>query len=292
MVPEMGAKPGPAGIGCTPRRMLARSSIIPHIGHHMQHPALCLTSVETLGALLSGRNQPFHHGHQRLDKLTQTDLLHRPIVHLDIYIRVIITVPRRARTVRPQPLKIRRKRPRPRTAYEKVTPIVPVQCRKSRSQTPAVRRGSFPEPFISRQCIIVALLKINPCPSVKLAMRSYVAGNQFVIILMNRRVKQAVAETHIPLAGKYGPLRRIRSRGRNDQCSFARSCQCYGPVAVHGLAVRRGDRHRYLIAYAFLAWNAALKTALKRGCMRLPASAFLVLNPCSSIFLPAQHRLE
>ena len=170
MVPEMGAKPGPAGIGRTPRRMLARSSIIPHIGHHMQHPALCLTSVETLGALLPGRNQPLHHGHQRLDKLTQTDLLHRPIVHLDIYIGMVITVPRRARTVSPQPLKIRRKRPRPRTAYEKVTPIVPVQYRKSRSQTTAVRRCSFPEPFISRQRIVIALLKINPCPSVKLAM--------------------------------------------------------------------------------------------------------------------------
>ena len=292
MVPEMGAKPGPAGIGRTPRRMLARSSIIPHIGHHMQHPALCLTPVEALGALLPGRNQPLHHGHQRLDKLRQADLFHRPIVHLDIYIGMVITVPRRARTVRPQPLEIRRKRPRPRTADEKVTPIVPVQCRQSRSQTPAVRRGSFPEPFISRQRIVVTLLKINPCPSVKLAMRSYVAGTQFVIILMNRRVKQAVAEIHIPIAWKYRPLRRIRSRSRDEQCSFARSCQCYGSVAVHGLTVRRGDRHGHFIAYTFLARNTALKTALKRGCMHLPASTSLVLNPCSSIFLPAQHRLE
>ena len=115
--------------------------------------------------------------------------------------------------------------------------------------------------------------------------------SQFVIFYMSRRLKQAVAETHIPLAGEYGPLRRIRSGGRNDQCSFARSCQCYGPVAVHGLAVRRGDRHGHFIAYTFLARNAALKTALKRGSVQLPASAFPVLNP-SSIFLPAQHRLE
>ena len=116
--------------------------------------------------------------------------------------------------------------------------------------------------------------------------------SKLVIFYMSRRVKQAVAETHIPFAREYGTFRRIRSRGRNDQCSFARSCQCYGPVAVHGLAVRRGDRHGHFIAYTFLAGNAALKTALKRGSMRLPATAFLVLNPCSSIFLPAQHRFE
>ena len=110
--------------------MLARRGIVPDIGHHMLHPTFRLLAIKVLRALLTARNQPHDKVDQRFMQLGQIARFCNPMVHLDIYVSMVITVPRCVERIRPQALKVRRQQSRLRAAYQEVPAIVVVQCRQ------------------------------------------------------------------------------------------------------------------------------------------------------------------
>ena len=58
--PQMGTQPGTTGIGGSPGGMFTGSGIIPYVGHHVEHPAICLIAIESTHTCLSRRDKALH----------------------------------------------------------------------------------------------------------------------------------------------------------------------------------------------------------------------------------------
>ena len=75
----------------------------------MLYPSLCLRTIEILCCLLSTWYQLENQFCKREVELAEIALFCNPMVHLDIDIGVVVTVPRRIERIGPKSLKIWRK---------------------------------------------------------------------------------------------------------------------------------------------------------------------------------------
>ena len=146
----MCAKPCSSCVGCAPRRMLARGSVVPYIGHHVLHPSLSLRTVEILRCLLSARYKLEHQLGKRKVKFAEVALLCNPVVHLNVDVGVVVTVPRCAESVCPQSLKVRWETSRTCARDQQIPSEIVVQ----RSEAMVDFLSVFPIPIISCQPFI------------------------------------------------------------------------------------------------------------------------------------------
>ncbi len=136
VLPQMGTQPGTTGIGGSPRGMFTGSSIIPHIGHHVKHPAICLIAIEGTRTCLSRRDKTLHQRCQRLTEFGKPGLLQGPVIHLDIDVRMIISVPGSRDSLRPESLQIGRQTAGAGTADEQIASVVIIQSSQCRRLLP------------------------------------------------------------------------------------------------------------------------------------------------------------
>ena len=106
--PQMGTQPSATGIGSSPGGVFTGSGIIPYVGHHVEYPAICLIAIESMRTCFSRRDKALHQRCQRLIEFGKTGLFQRPVVHLDIDVRMIVPVPRSRYSICPESLQIGR----------------------------------------------------------------------------------------------------------------------------------------------------------------------------------------
>ena len=128
MLPEVCTKPGSTCVSGAPRRVLARSGIVPDVGHHMLNPAFRLWTIEVFCRFFSTRYQPEYQLCERKMELAEIALFGDPVVHLDIDIGVVVSVPRGVECVCPKTLEVRRKAAFAGAAYEEISSEIVVQC--------------------------------------------------------------------------------------------------------------------------------------------------------------------
>ena len=87
--------------------MFAWSCVVPDVGHHMQHPSFCVRAVEILGSLVSALDKSLDESDKWFVKFTQIAWLSNPVIHLDVNVGVVVSVPRSVETVGPQSLQVR-----------------------------------------------------------------------------------------------------------------------------------------------------------------------------------------
>ena len=130
--PQMGTQPGTTGIGGSPGGMFTGSGIIPYVGHHVEHPAICLIAIESTRTCLSRRDKALHQRRQRLIEFGEAGLFQRPVVHLDIDVRMIVPVPGSRYSICPESLQIGRQAAGAGTADEQIASVVIVQSSQCR----------------------------------------------------------------------------------------------------------------------------------------------------------------
>ena len=87
--------------------MFAWGSVVPDVGHHMQYPSFCLGTIEILRCLITAMDKSLNESDQWLMKFAQIAWFCNPVIHLDIYVGVVVSVPRGVETVGPQSLQVR-----------------------------------------------------------------------------------------------------------------------------------------------------------------------------------------
>ena len=112
--------------------MFAGSGIIPYVGHHVEHPAICLIAIEGTRTCLSRRDKALHQRRQRLIEFGEAGLLQGPVVHLDIDVRMIVPVPGSRYSICPESLQIGRQAAGTGTADEQIASVVIVQSSQCR----------------------------------------------------------------------------------------------------------------------------------------------------------------
>ena len=130
--PQMGAQPGTTGIGGSPGGVFTGSGIIPYVGHHVKHPAIRLITIEGTRTCLSRRDKALHQRCQRLIEFGKPGLLQGPVIHLDIDVRMIISVPGSRYSIRPESLQIGRQTAGTGTADKQIASVVIVQSSQCR----------------------------------------------------------------------------------------------------------------------------------------------------------------
>ena len=130
--PQMGTQPSATGIGSSPGGVFAGSGIIPYVGHHVEHPAICLIAIESTRTCLSRRDKALHQRRQRLIEFGEAGLFQRPVVHLDIDVRMIVPVPGSRYSICPESLQIGRQAAGAGTADEQIASVVIVQSSQCR----------------------------------------------------------------------------------------------------------------------------------------------------------------
>ena len=130
--PQMGTQPSATGIGSSPGGVFAGSGIIPYVGHHVEHPAICLIAIEGTRTCLSRRDKALHQRRQRLIEFGEAGLFQRPVVHLDIDVRMIVPVPGSRYSICPESLQIGRQAAGAGTADEQIASVVIVQSSQCR----------------------------------------------------------------------------------------------------------------------------------------------------------------
>ena len=107
--------------------MLARSGVVPYVGHHVLYPAFGILSVEVFCTLLSAWYQPERKVYQGFMEFRKVSGFCYPVIHLDIYVGVIVSVPRSMEGVCPKALEIRRQVAGACAAYEKISAVVIIE---------------------------------------------------------------------------------------------------------------------------------------------------------------------
>ena len=130
--PQMGTQPGTTGIGGSPGGMFTGSGIIPYVGHHVEHPAICLIAIESTRTCLSRRDKALHQRRQRLIEFGEAGLFQRPVVHLDIDVRMVVSIPGSRYSICPESLQIGRQAAGAGTADEQIASVVIVQSSQCR----------------------------------------------------------------------------------------------------------------------------------------------------------------
>ena len=130
--PQMGTQPRTTGIGRSPGRMFTGSGVIPYIGHHVEHPAICLIAIESTRTCFSRRDKALHQRCQRLIEFGKSGLLQGPVVHLDIDVRMVVPVPGSRYSICPESLQIGRQAAGTGTADEQIASVVIVQSSQCR----------------------------------------------------------------------------------------------------------------------------------------------------------------
>ena len=108
MVPQMCAEPCSSGIGRSPGWLFARCGEVPYIGHHVEYPSAGAFAIEAFCGFPARWYESVNERFQRLHEFLKPCLLHRPIVHLEIDVGMIVAVPRSLDFVCPQALEVRR----------------------------------------------------------------------------------------------------------------------------------------------------------------------------------------
>jgi len=123
--PEVGAEPGPSGVGSPPGGVFPGSRESPHVGHHVRHPAPGI--VKGGGGLSSRLHQSFGEFNEGSVQFGQVGDFRRPVVHLDVDIEVVISVPGGVDGVGPEPLEVGGQQPRMGAADEQVPPVLEIE---------------------------------------------------------------------------------------------------------------------------------------------------------------------
>ena len=130
--PQMGTQPSATGIGSSPGGVFTGSGVIPYIGHHVEHPAICLIAIESTRSCFSRRDKTLHQCGQRLIEFGKAGLFQRPVVHLYIDVRMIVSVPGSRYSICPESLQIGRQTAGACTADEQIASVVIVQSSQCR----------------------------------------------------------------------------------------------------------------------------------------------------------------
>ena len=195
------AEPSGRRVGRTPRGMLARRRELPDIPQDMGHPATGV--IEGFGGSLATGHLLFRPFHQRQMQLREVGHLRRPMIHLQIDVQVIVSIPRRMDRVAPESLQVGRQQADTRRGDQQVATELEVK-RHQRGILTIRREGG--QPLVDRPIVALRSPQLQSDPIEQRLISLYMLPAQRRIILTLRirqlAVERSLKPIRLPIIGR------------------------------------------------------------------------------------------
>ena len=248
VLPEMAAKPRPAGRPDPVVRVVRRCGATPDVRVVVQHPAAA--TVVHLGRLSTGRDQVVEHIKQGFGTFGQVADFGRPVVHFEVDVRGPAAAPRRPQAVVPDALQVGRLRTGPAAGDQQVAAELEIKRRQLR----VAASGKSLDPFVGRQLGSVTGAQIERYPAKQPLMVGQVVAVNLGVALGNRAI-ELLATARGRIAADVVVVLVARCRGQEQR----------GRVGAGPLPSRRRKRR------AGRPSKTAAKRASKRTTPSLPS---------------------